>query len=421
MGITGKNGSGKTTLFKALGNIINADFFSNYSSPYTIKENSEIIIQLPEVIKYSYNKKINKIDTKDLVPLNIKDTIYVELPIPHGQRFQYFRTLSEIDKDLRAAITFKKYNKPNELIKILSNIYIGRKFDNLIEVNIKNKRYYAFLNKDNTYTREDYFSSGEYFTINLYKIITDKYKFIFIDEIEISLDAQAQVNLIKEMRNICEENDKKLIFTTHSIPILESLNQNETYYFDECTKEINELSFNHIKSLLFGYKGNFDKYILTEDEILKEYISYTIKKIEHKKGRVFNLKIKTLTIGTAQSTYSLFLKNEKDKIFDEKKSNVSCILDKDVTNIKNHHYTHKELLFIPYNNIESILFYEVDKYNDLAGFDINKTKHIKKAKSFYRYIIKLGFTNSRIFEYLDSKKEKDVDDFEKSLTTFLNT
>ncbi|HIF9078898.1 TPA: AAA family ATPase [Photobacterium damselae] len=60
MGITGKNGSGKTTLFKALGNLINADFFSNYSSPYTVNESSEIIFKVPNEIRYSYNKNIKK-------------------------------------------------------------------------------------------------------------------------------------------------------------------------------------------------------------------------------------------------------------------------------------------------------------------------------------------------------------------------
>ncbi|HIF9078899.1 TPA: hypothetical protein ACX6NV_003812 [Photobacterium damselae] len=221
------------------------------------------------------------------------------------------------------------------------------------------------------------------------------------------------------MRTICDNNNKNLIFTTHSIPILESLNNDETYYFEEDSKEIKELSFNHIKSLLFGYKGSFDKYILTEDETLEEYIKYTIKKLEQKKGKDFNLKLKTLTIGTAQSTYSLFLKNEKDSIFDENDNNVSCILDRDVTKIHNHHYNHNKLIFIPYDNIESKFYDEINNNNDLDGFDINKLKRIKKPKALYKTALKLGFSEEVIFKYLDLKNKKEVNIFENSLKEFL--
>lgn len=100
---------------------------------------------------------------------------------------------------MRTAIITTKYNKPDELIELLNFIYNSNRFDNLIEVEIAKKKFYSIVLADNYYIREDYLSSGEYFVISIYKLIQSGCNLIAIDEIDISLDAMAQVRFIKKL------------------------------------------------------------------------------------------------------------------------------------------------------------------------------------------------------------------------------
>ncbi|HDZ9134498.1 TPA: hypothetical protein RUY93_003701, partial [Vibrio cholerae] len=138
---------------------------------------------------------LQSVDTKQLIPNDIRNLFLVELPIPHGERFNQFKRLSDLDEEIRAKIALSQYSTPELLIEFLNAVYLDERFVNLKEVNIKGKSYYFILKDDNDrfYIREDYFSSGEYFVINLYRSILSEKKFIFIDEIDISLDSSAQV------------------------------------------------------------------------------------------------------------------------------------------------------------------------------------------------------------------------------------
>jgi ABC-type multidrug transport system ATPase subunit len=225
MCIVGKNSVGKTTLIRAIKNLTSANTFAKTASPYIFKDNSCIRYVIDgEVYNFQYNPKLQVIDTKAIINEKIKRNIYAELPIPHGERFNHFQRLSEIDEELRKSISLEEYSTPNDLIKFLSKIYTNdSRFENLKEIKIKGKQYYFILKENNFYIREDYLSSGEHFIINLYKIIKRQCKLIVIDEIDISLDASAQVNLISELRNFCKQYGVNIVFTTHSLPLIKTL------------------------------------------------------------------------------------------------------------------------------------------------------------------------------------------------------
>ena len=155
-----------------------------------------------EVYEYTPVEVAGKLvlDTKDTLSQDIQENISVELPIPHGERFKFFQKLGEVDDDLRSTIATKSYQVPEELRDLLASVYKDNRFENLKEVELKNKKYYFILLDDDYYIREDYFSSGEYFVISIYKLLQNKCKLIVIDEIDISLDSSAQVKLIDRDR-----------------------------------------------------------------------------------------------------------------------------------------------------------------------------------------------------------------------------
>jgi ABC-type dipeptide/oligopeptide/nickel transport system ATPase subunit len=91
----------------------------------------------------------------------------------------------------------------------LKLIYDSNKFDDLNTTNINGVDYYFLFSENGRYIREDHFSTGEYFVINLYRLLNSNNDLIIIDEIDTSLDAAAQVRLIKELRFLCNSRNKK--------------------------------------------------------------------------------------------------------------------------------------------------------------------------------------------------------------------
>ncbi len=278
MCIIGKNGVGKTTLIRAIKNFISTDTFNKTASPNIFNDDSQIIYTVnAKKYDFQYNSKLKVIDTKDIIDSQIKNEISVELPLPHGERFSHFQRLGNIDEELRKQISLQEYKKPEELIDFLSTVYNSDRFNNLKEIYVKGNKYYFILKIDDYYIREDYLSSGEYFVISLYKMIQQRCKLIVIDEIDISLDASAQVNLIKELRKFCNEYNVNIVFTTHSLALMKTLLSPELHYMDsnESCVALANISYNYVKSLLFGFQG-WDKYILTEDEMLEKYLIYIL-------------------------------------------------------------------------------------------------------------------------------------------------
>jgi len=467
--ITGKNATGKTTLFKAIRNLISADTFQQTSST-RFSIDSEIRYKVDDkeiVFKYDKNKKM--LDSRDAVPSELRKKIFIELPIPHGERFNFFKKISEMDFNLRSQIVARRYIKPVELIDFLESIYTTKKFQNLVEVRIRNVQYYAIVLDNNYYLREDYFSSGEYFLISLYRRVISGHMAIFIDEIDISLDAAAQVRLMEWLRIFKERFNTTFVFTTHSLAMMKKLAPEELFFMEmksDGSLTIENRSYAFIKSTLFGFKG-WDKYILTEDDVLKDFLEHLIS--SHCKSSFYQYNI--IYVGGGSNTIDLMERNTEDNFLTSESRNVIVVLDGDQ---RNKSYAKlKNVFCIPMDNIEKELlsrclageFWDIEKlklvvddFDRLLGFmngkEVSKknlfeallfdlilkfkkspklrtklsvangepatAKNFKNAsKRLYAHLIRKCFKKDEIFEFLIEKNSSEMKTLSRSLEEFI--
>jgi ABC-type dipeptide/oligopeptide/nickel transport system ATPase subunit len=276
--IAGRNGAGKTTLARAVMNFAMADTFTRTAADGIFGTSSVVRYTIgQEQYEFVFDAAIRTISTRVPVPAHLRRLVSVELPMPHGHRFNFFRTLSSADHEIRTKIVLAQYQRPARLIEFLSNIYGERRFDNLIEVVFRHGRCCCVVREDGWYLREDYFSSGEYFLISVFRKVTEGRKLIFIDEIDISLDANAQARIAQELRVLCGEYGVKLVFTSHSLALMQTLDAGELFYLESGAEEatLNPASFSYVKSLMFGFRG-YDRFIITEDEVLKAFLEFVI-------------------------------------------------------------------------------------------------------------------------------------------------
>jgi len=270
---------------------------------------------------------------------------------------------------------------------------------------------------DDYYIREDYFSSGEYFVISIYKLLQNRCKLIVIDEIDISLDSSAQVELIDKLRELVSKYNSNIIFTTHSLAIMKKMQSNELFYMEKNDNniEIKIKSYNYIKSLLFQFEG-YDKCILTEDEMLSKYITYLLN------GEKISSKYNIICVSGADDTVKLMDKNKSELFFGDT-TEVLTILDGDQSKYKDK----DNVLLLPFESIEKHLLelYLSKKLDYLitGKFDkknIDSAKKIrKKANALYKELINRKYLDDfEIFEL--TKTLNNVEDFKSSILKFLS-
>jgi ABC-type branched-subunit amino acid transport system ATPase component len=278
--IVGRNGAGKTTLAKAIMNFALADTFRRTTSDGALRGSSFVRYTLDDAsFEFTYDPAVGTLSTRRPVPESLRSLIAVELPIPYGQRFSYFHLLSEADADIRRAIILDDDTRPEGLIGFLTRIYGEAQFENLREVKFSRGACCFYRVEDDRYVREDYFSSGEFFLVNLYRRLQSGPRLIFIDEIDISLDAAAQARLVEELRALCTEFTVNVVFTSHSLALMQTLRAGELLYLEAAGGQsiLEERSFAFVKSLMFGFRG-WDRYILVEDEAAKLVVRHIIDK-----------------------------------------------------------------------------------------------------------------------------------------------
>ncbi|HDM8207735.1 TPA: AAA family ATPase [Vibrio campbellii] len=424
--LVGKNSAGKTTLLRSIRNIYLGNTFIETAAPYIFNADSSIEYSFDdELYIYSYNPKLSTIDSKQVIPNEIKDLFLVELPIPHGDRFNQFRRLSELDEQIRSKIAIGDYQVPEDLIAFLSKIYDDNRFENLKEVKIRKANYYFILRDEDErfYIREDYLSSGEYFVINLFRHIQSGKKIIYIDEIDISLDSTAQVNLLEALREICTEQDIFIVFSTHSLALMKTVKPQELFYIerDEATHEVSieNRSYNFIKSLLYRFTG-YDKYLLTEDECLESYLNYIISK----SNNTF-FKHHVIYIGGGQQVVDLMVRNSKSG-FLSTNDDIIAVLDGDQRD-KDYHKDCDNVLFLPFSNIEMEVLDRYEKGCQLLPKDIviDGGRPARRAKNLvWKLTKKHGgkqlMTMEDIYAYLEIFHEKELKNLENKITSFLS-
>jgi ABC-type Mn2+/Zn2+ transport system ATPase subunit len=331
MCLVGRNGAGKTTLVRALRNLSNSDTFVRTATPYAFSEESRIVYDLDgEQVTFSYNNVVRSLDCRDKISKELRALVAAELPMPYGARFNYFRSASDADQDIRTAIAFGTYDRPEELISFLNAVYETDRYSAMVEVRLRGKSYYALVRENGTYIREDYLSSGEHFLINLFRTIKGPSKLLVIDEIDLSLDAAAQANLPGWLRGFCAQYDRKILFTTHSLALMRQLEIDEIFYMAQETGQVSikPTSYSYAMARLFGFEG-YDRYILTEDKMLTAFLGHIVSK--HCENTLLRHKI--IFIGGGSQIAELISKNRTEE-FLAPKDKVIAILDADQKNEK---------------------------------------------------------------------------------------
>lgn len=413
MCLVGRNGTGKTTLVRALRNLSSADTFVKTATPYAFSPNSRItyIVDGTKVV-FTYDEKIRSLNCKEIIPLELRGLISAELPMPHGTRFNYFKSASDADLDIRKAIALGNHGHPDELVAFLTAIYGSVRYSSMAEVIVKGKSYYAIVKDNGTYIREDYLSSGEYFLINLYRTIKGSAQLIVIDEIDLSLDAAAQANLAMWLRDFCAKHERKILFTTHSLALMRQLETSELFYVDESQGyiSIKPTSYSYAKARLFGFAG-WDRYILTEDEVLLGFIEAII---ERYCPQTF-FRYKVIFIGGATQVVGLMRHNAQEQ-FLSSHDKVIAVLDGDQ---KNERFVNDPGVYmIPIESVEKAIYAESQAD---AHFPFQTSRvSFTGAKDFHNNLQQKKIaTQKQIFEYLMARNDAKLQEIVGVLRRFL--
>jgi ABC-type Mn2+/Zn2+ transport system ATPase subunit len=411
--LVGRNGAGKTTLVRALRNLTNADTFIKTAPPRIFSEKSKITYLIDDVlIVFEYDVNLRALNCRTAIPAAIREALSVELPIPYGARFNFAKSASAADDEIRRALALGTANQPKELVEFLDAIYQTGRYAALIEVMVKRQRFYAIAHPDNTYIREDYLSSGEHFLINLYRAIKSPAKLIVIDEIDLSLDAAAQARLAGFLRGFCERYGCTILFTTHSLAIMQTLDASELFFLDNDDGLATTVpaSYSYVRARLFGFKG-WDRYILTEDKVLMSFLDFLIRT---KFQRLF-FSWKIIYIGGGSQVADLLARNRVDG-FLGRPENVIAILDGDRQG--QFYSSMPGVHLIPMRNIEAPL-YELWQHD--ADFPFKSDRNsFTSDKDFFNYLQQKRLaTSAEIFEYLLSKFAGPLEPLVRTLAEFL--
>lgn len=413
MCLVGRNGAGKTTLVRALRNLSNSDTFVRTATPYAFSEESRIVYDLDgEQVTFSYNNVVRSLDCRDKISKELRALVAAELPMPYGARFNYFRSASEADQDIRTAIAFGTYDRPEELISFLNAVYETDRYSAMVEVRLRGKSYYALVRENGTYIREDYLSSGEHFLINLFRTIKGPSKLLVIDEIDLSLDAAAQSNLPGWLRGFCAQYDRKILFTTHSLALMQQLEVEELFYMEEENGgvSITPTSFSQAMLKLFGFIG-YDRYIATEDKKLIALVHHLVKKY----CPTTLLSYKVIYIGGASQVAGLIESNETDR-FLAAPERVIAILDGD--QCKEKYAQNARIHMIPLKSVEKALW--AARQEDPAFPFVTQRENFTGDKDFEYYLKDQKIaTQEEIFDYLIARHEAGFQSIAQVLTDLL--
>ena len=401
--IVGRNGVGKTTLVRALKNLSQSDTFLRTAPAGIFSAESKIQYWVDnEEVTFEFDQRIQSLNCRSEISHRVRSLCAVELPIPHGERFNYFRSISRADRHIRGRIVLEEYSCPKELIEFLSDVYSTDKFDALIETRVEGQSYYNLLRDDGSYLREDYFSSGEYFLVNLYRTIRGSSRLIVVDELDISLDAAAQVKVLKHLREFCHKYRSNLVFTTHSLAMMRTLDDHELLYMERCgdNTELRSVSYSYVKSLLYGFSG-WDRYILTEDAVLHDFVEWLIR------GSIRDLffEYKIIYIGGGSQVVDLLGRN-RDSGFFSVPASVIAILDGDQR--EEPFAKQDDVYCLPFDSVEKVLFKHY-KEEDFPNKQVQERRFEKPKDLFGALTHERRMSRDEIHEYIFGKYERELE------------
>jgi len=477
--IVGNNGIGKSALLISLGHLIKHTFLQTEFKGDAF-DDSKITYVFNNLIKFEWKKYNQKDKTKTWTIQNKKFYMpkidgFFESGIISGSRFEHLEfkkeTLNLINKNYIKNDIEQDKRSLKFIRKNLTYIINGKntyKYSSLFSQKITDKKeeknIYFYENENKKIISEYSFSTGEYFVLALLKFIATKIdknikSLIIIDEIDISLHPLAQKRLIETIKCFKDRYNITFILATHSLQIIENLDAENIYYFENDNGNItisNPIYPAYVTKDIYEHQY-YDKVLLVEDNLAKSFLEKVIKRIDRNNELKNKVHYKIFAIGDWRKVLEVARDNQKYKYYP--KASVLPILDDDVSkNDKDNNkqanalkWKKNEKTFIPIeDNIEKytvktllkdtefIKMIELDlispnKFNDLdiqgqeKNTDQIKNKFSKGKHSIVRQVCDYSEKNEKeiiekIIEFIFQSKVKSnsekYSNFEKTLKTF---
>lgn len=211
-------------------------------------------------------------------------------------------------------------------------------------------------NNTNQYSSYNAASGEEVLTRIIIDLVeAPKDSLVLIDEIEMGLHPKVQRRLIDVIRNICRNENKQFIVTTHSSTILDAVDSKSRIFIEKSPsnkyKAIHNISVSAALSKMDAKSFPLiDLYC--EDEEAFKIIQKGIKGVEKTyKINNFSELINVIISSSADKTFSNFISHKNTYSLKKVKSGFACVLDGDMKTVKDSKGT---ATYIPQDNLHFI-------------------------------------------------------------------
>lgn len=375
--ITGQNGSGKSTIAACASSV----FFSFPMKQYFGKteDDASISFKLGDSFRF-WTKTNGSWQRKSSGPdMNIKG--FYEGSLIFGNRFkdmsyENLYSLDSIDQD-------KLIMADDFIRKNLGMILQGDEefYEKLWQVSNHYEKFKGtifFYEKQGKRISQFHMSTGENLLISILNSLLirnndraslSKPCIIFLDEIELALHPSSLKRLVHFLKDISNEYNYAIYFSTHSIELISNISPSNIYFIerhsDNTIELINPCYPAYATRILYDHSG-YDKVILVEDDLAKAIIDRLLRKECLLNNRLVHVLpcggySNVINLANDVVTYNLL----------SKKSSISIILDRDVKDKVSQYMVNKNinnnipLNFLPIESLEkflrSKLFMSVDK------------------------------------------------------------
>jgi hypothetical protein len=195
--------------------------------------------------------------------------------------------------------------------------------------------------------------------------------------------------------------------------MMRMLTAGELLYMDQRQSgiELVPASYSYIRTLLFGFVG-WDRYILTEDAVLHEFLEVVIQRYCPDVFYAY----KIIYVGGGFQVSDLLRRNEREGFLSEAE-NVIAILDGD---LKGQAFAdHPKILFLPIDSVEKALFEHYSEED--FPFRYPDTRTFNSPKELFNALLGAGvMSRSQIYTYLSTRHSQALAALATALNGFLS-